>query len=137
MANPPVLAGDGPAILDDAILWRRINPEWWVLDVATGQYRLSSAAFQNLRDENKKDTNAMSVGVAAEIQGGTATFLQGHDGYGIAAFTAGHTRHECKQIVSRAPEAGQPWHAHVIGKKTGSVQKCLRSGSKVVVEPKH
>lgn len=77
----------------------------------------------------------MSVGLADEIEGGTGTFLSGHQGYGVAALTTRRTRHQCKQAVARAPEAGQPWHAHVIGKKTGSVQKCLRDGSTIIIEP--
>jgi len=89
-----------------------------------------------MRDENKNDTNAMSVGLAEEIAGGTDTFLRGHDGYGIAAIPAGHARNACRQAIARAPETGQPWHAHVIGKKTGSVQKCLRDASVIVVEPR-
>jgi hypothetical protein len=132
LANPPLPPGDDASILDTAILWRRISPEWWVLDKATGSYRLSSAAFQN-----KKDTNAMSVGLADEIQG-IAGFIGEFDGYGIAAFTAGLARQDCEQLVARAPEPQQPsWHTHVIGKKTSSVKKCLRDGCQMVVEPKH
>lgn len=79
----------------------------------------------------------MSVGLSAEIEGPDA-FIAGHDGYGVAAFTAGHVRHACHQSVARAPESGQAsWHTHVIGKKSGSVQKCLRDGCQMVVEPKH
>lgn len=76
----------------------------------------------------------MSVGLADEMPG-TEALLKGYDGYGVAAFTAGHARHMCAQAVSRAPEPERPWHAHVIGRKTGGVTKRLRDGSTVVVIP--
>lgn len=77
----------------------------------------------------------MSVGLADEMDG-TDVLLKGFEGYGVAVFTAGHAR-QCRQAVSRAPEPGQPWHAHVIGdKRKRSVKKCLLSGSAVVIEPK-
>ena len=78
----------------------------------------------------------MSVGLAGEMAG-VEVFLAGHDGYGVAALTAGHARQLCSQGVARAPEPDQPWHAHVIGKKSGGVRNRLRNGSTVVVEPKH
>lgn len=76
----------------------------------------------------------MSVGLAAEMPG-TEVLLEGYDGYGVAAFTAGHARRVCAQAVARAPVLERPWHAHVIGRKTGSVTKRLRDGSTVVVIP--
>jgi hypothetical protein len=131
LGHPPVPAGDDRTIPDTAILWRRISPEWWQRDPSTGEYRLTSAAFQNYRN-----SNAMSVGIADEIDGREETFLKGHEGYGIAAFKAGSARADCNQTVTRAPENEQPWHAHVLGKKTGSVQKCLKSASTIVVTPR-
>lgn len=131
METPLLPDGDDATIPDSATLWRRIFPGWWVLDQNTGQRRLSSAAF-----ENYPNTNTMSVGIADEMDG-PEVLLKGYDGYGIAAFTAGHARRQCRQAVARAPEPDQPWHAHVIGdKKKRSVRKCLLDGHTVVVEPR-
>lgn len=76
----------------------------------------------------------MSVGLASEMPG-TGALLEGYEGYGVAAFTAGHARDICGQAVARAPVPERPWHAHVIGRKTGSVTKRLRDGSTMIVIP--
>lgn len=62
--------------------------------------------------------------------------LQGHDGYGIAAFTASYARQTCRLSVARDGEPDQPWHAHVIGKKTDGVRRCLRKGCTILVTPR-
>ncbi|MGH8589600.1 MAG: hypothetical protein ACREXX_09800 [Gammaproteobacteria bacterium] len=129
MANPPLPPGDDPTIPDTATLWRRIHPDWWVFDKKTGNRRLSTAAF-----DNAPDGSPMLVGLADEMPG-TEALLSGYESYGVAAFTAGHARHMCAQAVARAPVPDRPWHAHVIGRKTGSVTKRLRDGSAVVVIP--
>ena len=56
------------------------------------------------------------MAIAEEISG-TDAFLKGYVGNGIAAFTAGYARHTCHLAVARDPVPGEPWHAHVIGKK--------------------
>jgi hypothetical protein len=129
LAIPPLPPGDDPTIPDTATLWRRIHPDWWILDAKTGSPRLSTAAF-----DDAPDGSPMSVGLADEMLG-TEVLLEGYNGYGVAGFTAAHARHICAQAVSRAPEPGRPWHAHVIGKKTRGVAKRLRDGSIVVVIP--
>lgn len=116
---------DDPDISNDALLWRRISPEWWVYDANAGAMRVSSQAFQNL------DGLAMSVGLAAECS--EEQFLGGHGGYGIAELTAGAARH-CRQGVVRHPTEAEPWHAHVVGDKKKK-KKCLRAASVVLVEP--
>ncbi|MGH9202193.1 MAG: hypothetical protein ACRD2A_13270, partial [Vicinamibacterales bacterium] len=82
MANPPLPPGDDRTIPDAATLWRRIHPDWWVLDKKTGNRRLSTAAF-----DNAPDGSPMSVGLADEMPG-TEALLAGYEGYGVAAFTA-------------------------------------------------
>lgn len=124
MANPPP---DNPAIPDAAELWRRIVPAWWVADRNTGQRRLSTQAFENLEDLS------LSVTIAAECAG-RHVLLNGHDGYGLAALSAGHAR-SCKQGIQRAPTENDPAHAHIIGEKPRSVRKCLLGGTSMLVEP--
>jgi hypothetical protein len=126
--------GDDASIADEATLWRRIHPDSWQLNPDTGEYRLTSGAFQNY-----PKTNSMSVGLAAEMEG-PEVILKGHDGYGVAAFTAGHARHLCNQAVARDPEPGQPWHALVIGEKnkpkSSPAKRCLRDGCTIIIKPK-
>ena len=131
MANPPLPPGDDLTIPDEALLWRRIPPIWWIKDPGTGQYRLTSEAFDDARDKTP-----LSVAIAAEVVGGTETFLKGYAGNGIAEFTAGYARHTCGFAVARDPVEGEPWHAHVIGTKKKRLRKLLRDGCTMVVTPK-
>ena len=132
MAHPPLPpTGDDPNIPDGTALWRRIPPIWWLKDPGTGQYRLTSEAF-----DDSRDNTPMSVAIAAEVVGGAETFLKGFVGNGIAAFTAGYARHTCGFAVSRDPVEGEPWHAHVIGNKKPKLRKLLSKGCTMVVTPK-
>ena len=60
---PGVSYVDDPAILSDAILWRRIHPKWVVLDTNRGGVRVSSAAF-----DDSPDGSAMSVLLADAVE---------------------------------------------------------------------
>ena len=126
--------GCGPEPDDDltihnpAELWRRIFPDWWVLDKNLGEFRLSTQAF-----ENSKDGTPMSVTIAAECPGQNH-MLSRFKGYGLASFTAAHVR-KCGQTLQRDPAPEDPAHAYVVGKKTGSVKKCLLRGTTIVVIP--
>jgi hypothetical protein len=119
---------DDHTIANAAELWRRIFPDWWIPDYNTGTRRLSTAAFQDAPDRTP-----MSVAIAAECAG-PEELLSDYDGYGLAAFTAGSAR-ACRQGVVRAPTKELPAHAHVVGKKTTGVKKCLREAADVRIEP--
>ena len=126
----------GPPDLDDDLsignkedLWRRIFPRWWVHDANLGGKRLSTAAFE----DSKNPHSPMSVTIASECAS-PDVLLAGHDGYGLAVFTAGDAR-DCRQKVARTPTEDDPAHASVIGKKTGSVKNCLRRVARVLKEP--
>lgn len=121
--GPPA---DDLDIVDEVVLWRRIIPEWYVPDQNTGGYRITSQAFQNY-----PGTSNMSVGIADECDG-EEDFLANHDGYGIAAITAGLCR-DCDQVIVRDP-VEHPAHCHVVGDKKKK-KKCLRAGATIVVEP--
>ena len=133
MSHPPLPPGDDPTIPDEALLWRRIPPlsTWWQKNPVDGEYYLTSAAFDDPNDETP-----MSVAIASLVPGGPQTFLTGFPGNGIAQFTAGYARHTCGFAVARDPVEGEPWHAHVIGKKKARLRKLLRDGCDVIVKPR-
>jgi hypothetical protein len=117
---------DDLAIVNETVLWRRISPEWYVPDKNTGAYRITSQAFQNY-----PGTLNMSVCIAHECVS-TDDLLTGHNGYGVAALTAGRCR-DCDQGVIRHP-VEHPAHCHVVGDKRKK-KKCLQKGATIVVEP--
>lgn len=124
-----VQPADDLAIVDDTVLWRRIRPDWYVLDENTGRRRVTSKAFQNM-----PGTDNMSVCIADECQGHD-DFLQGLADYGIAELTAGHCR-LCTQIIVRARGAAEhPAHCHVVGNKNNKKKRCLRDAATMVVDP--
>jgi hypothetical protein len=123
---------DDPAILDEADLWRRIPPKHFVKDDNLGQVRPSSAAF-----ENHPNGSPMSVVLADAVIASSRApdaVLTGHEGFALAAITAGLAR-ECEQGIAREPLPDEPAHAVVFGKKTNSVKKRLAKGSRWVVPP--
>jgi len=126
MADPQ--PADDVSVTNEADLWRRSHPKWWVPDENTGGRRITSEAFQD--DPNGA---AMSVTIASEVTG-PEVLLAGHPGYGVAGLIAGWVR-SCGQIIVRQPEAGNPGHAHVVGDKPKGVRKRLRNGASIVVPP--
>jgi hypothetical protein len=119
---------DDPTISDDAELWRRVPPDFYIHDERLGHRRPSSGAF-----DNHRDGSPMSAVLAAESRGVEAV-LAGHEGYGLVAITAGLAR-ACGQGVVRAPLPDEPAHAHVVGPKTNSVKKRLAREARSIVEP--
>jgi hypothetical protein len=119
---------DDPTIPDETILWRRIPPRWFHRDESLGRLRPAKAAF-----DDDPDGSPMSVVIADESRG-QAAVLAGHEGYGLAAFTA-HLARECRLRIARAPTDDEPAHAVVVGRKTDSVRRRLARGSDWVVLP--
>lgn len=120
---------DDSTIPDDAKLWRRIPPRWFHHDESLGRSRPAKAAF-----DDDPDGSPMSVVIAAEALGPDAV-LAGHEGYALAAFTAGLAR-ACGLQITRAPTEDQPAHALAAGRKTDSVRRRLARGSQWVVPPR-
>ena len=60
--------------------------------------------------------------------------LRGHEGFALAAITAGLAR-LCHQAVVRDPKEDEPAHGLVIGKKTEFVSRCFAKGSRWIVPP--
>lgn len=125
---------DDPSIADDEVLLRRITPSWVEYNAANPlQSRITSQAFQNYRD-----TDTMSIHILSVLHANgqdVASILAGHEGYGVAAITAGHFR-SCGQGVVRAPTAAEPAHGHVVGpKKQSGVRRKIGEGAALLVAP--
>lgn len=120
---------DDPTIADDALLWRRIRPDWIVVDENTGRYRPSSQSFHDSRGGHP-----MSVYLAETAQR-PEVVLAGHGGYGLAGFTAGLAG-QMAQAVVRDPTPTELSHALVAGRKAGAVSRRFALESVWVVEPR-
>jgi hypothetical protein len=123
---------DDPTITDDTDLWRRIPPQWFVLDENRGGIRPASAAF-----DDDPDGGHMSVFLATvmlELGRGPQDALAGHPGFALAAITAAVAR-AAGQAIVRRPTPEEPAHAEVVGRKTGSVKKALYRAARWVVPP--
>jgi hypothetical protein len=118
---------DDPTIPDEAELWRRI-PHWHVhFDVRLNRLRPASAAFDDDPDSD------MSVVLADETPGPDAV-LAGHQGFALAAITAGLAR-ACGLGVVRDPLPDNPAHAVVFGPKTNAVIRRLARQATWVIAP--
>ncbi len=132
MPQPQTPYIDDPTIGNDAPLWRRVPPRHFVFDDNLGNWRPSTAAF-----EDHPDGSPMSVVLGQEILDGGRTadsVLEGHDGFGLVSFLAELARAEGQGIV-RKPLAEEPAHAEVFGKKTRAVKKAFAKNCKWVVSP--
>lgn len=122
---------DDPAIEDDAALWRRVPPQWVVLDENTGEFRPSSAAF---RDSNSG--SPMSI-LIEEIVRATnrvaADVLIAYASHSLCTFSAGTARSLNQGIATRPEVLGEPAHGFVVGRKTGSVRTKFSKASRWVI----
>jgi hypothetical protein len=123
---------DDPTIHDEAELWRRIPPWHFVKDENVGQVRPSKAAFDN--HQNGSPMSVVLADVVTESGRDPSAVLAGHEGFALAAITAGLAR-QCEQGVARGPLSDEPAHAVVFGKKTDGVKKRLARGSRWIVPP--
>jgi hypothetical protein len=123
---------DNASIHDEAALWRRVPPWPFIYDENLARWRPSSAAFAD-----DPDGHPMSV-VLAEVVAAAgrvpAQILLGHDGFALAAITAGLARGSGQGVV-RDPPWDEPAHALVIGPKTKAVQRRLAKAAVWVVPP--
>ena len=126
-------AADDLTIPDSAILWRRVRYDQTSFDHDQRRLRPSSKAFQDVEQGGVK---ALSV-FLAEIEhaaGHTAgDILRNHPDFGLVAVTAGVMR-ACGLTIVRNPTQENPGHAHVVGKKTGSVRSKIAKSAQWVVE---
>ena len=120
----PDVVEDDPLIPDTARLWRRIAPWQWVSDdAAAGGFRPSSSIF---------DDPELSVVLVDECS--LEILLAGHEGFGVAEFTAGEVRERGWGLV-RAPDDKLPGHCHVLGKKRRTLNGKFAKTCRVVRAP--
>lgn len=123
---------DDPTIPDEAELWRRIHPKQWDRDENLGRVRPVSGAF-----DDPSDGSPMSVDLAEvhiQMGHGPEAALASHEGFALAAITAGLAR-ECGLGVARQPLPENPAHAVVFGKKTPKTRRRLAKEARWVVPP--
>ena len=123
---------DDTTIANKSHLWRRIHPKWVVWDQNVREKRVTSAAFQDSVDGSPM--SVLLADVVRETGRNAGHILAGFDEYALARITAGHAR-DCCQGVSRAPLPDELAHAHVFGRKTGSVRGYLRRHAEWVIPP--
>ena len=123
---------DDLTISNEADLWGRIPPKWYVWDDNIGRLRPTSQSFQDNKDKTPMSVSladiANSLGKAPE------SLLIGHEGYALVAITAGLAR-DCNQGIMRKPLIHDQAHAEVFGKKTGLVKDRFAKGSRWVIQP--
>lgn len=123
---------DDMSIPDEASLWCRVPPRHFVHDDNLGRVRPSKAAFDD--HPNGSPMSVVLADVVIESGRRPTDILAGHDGFALAAITAGLVRSK-QQGIARNPLPAEPAHALVFGRKTGSVKKALAKGSQWVIEP--
>lgn len=112
---------DDPNVADDAVLWRRVRPDWVIRDENVGEFRPSSAAFQN-----SSDGSPMSVLIEMIVKSTNRTaadILNGYFEYSLCSFTAGLARELGQQVATRPEDLNEPAHGFVVGKRQRASRK--------------
>lgn len=128
------LADDG-SIPDDAVLWRRVHPDFWIFDENTGTDGVTSQAFT---DNPGDGVVGMSVRVASMVLAAgleVESILVGKEAFGVVALTAGLLRRD-KQILVQDPKPEGPGHYDVVGDKPKGVKRRWAKGCQWVRKPK-
>lgn len=139
MAEVGINRRDDPTIPNAEDLYRRVVTAWIVPDQAAGRNRLSSAAFDDSRNEISVDLSSMispeeSLRLGLRFGGGPLR--------GLVAVTAGQAR-DLDQVVVRDPIPedpawslpGNPAHSLICGKQTKSIKKRLAAQARWVYPP--
>jgi hypothetical protein len=113
---------DDGSITNDARLLRRIRPDQIVDDDNLGGRRPSSAAFK----APELSVDAEPLLIAADLNWKFS--LQGHQGYSLAQFAAGHARAVQLPVIHRPLPANNA-HTEVHGKKTKGIANHLLAGT--------
>ena len=123
---------DDATISNNALLWRRIPPTWWVRDENLGRIRPTSQAFDDSRDGTPM--SVLLAEIVARSGRSPIDVLVGHGGFALAAVTSGLAR-DCNQGIARDPQPQETAHAVVFGQKTGAVKSRLAKNSTWVIPP--
>ena len=119
---------DDRSIPNDAILFRRIPPNW-LADGEGGRKRVSSAAYKHFE-------LSVLIELLMRVAGRSAgDGLRGYPDHYLVSITAGLAR-ELNQIVAKDTcPPNDPAHGLVIGKKTDSIANRLARQSAWVIPP--
>lgn len=114
-----------------SVVYRRINPSWWV-PTDDGGRRITSQAFQD-----SGSYMSVALGVLLEEQGiEPAVVVEGFDGFGLAQLGVDFVRGLGLGVTVEVDEANtEPWHGGVHGKKTGAIRTSLAGHALLVIEP--
>jgi|SRR3954452_2713960 hypothetical protein len=123
---------DDPAVEDDALLWRRVRPDWVIMDENTGRHRVSTAAFH----DGTKPPSPMSTLIERIVRATQRTaedVLRDYQGYSLCYFSAGLARSLGQLVATKPEEPSEPAHAFIVGPKPHSIQKRLSRASEWVI----
>ena len=102
------------------------------LDENLGRLRPSSAAFED--DEDGEPMSVYRQDVIESEGGGPQRVMIGHEGYALAALTAGQVRSK-HQTVFPAPLPEESSHAKVCGPKTTATRRWFSRQASWVIPP--
>jgi hypothetical protein len=115
-------------IPDECGLLRRITPNQIVHDANLGRRRLSSGAFRDRQLSVDAECLLATAGLDWRFS------LRHYPQFFLIRLRAGHARQH-GQSVEHRPQADNEFHAEVIGQKSGSVCKALRTAAEWVTKP--
>lgn len=129
---------DPSSVADDHRLLRRIPPILFLNDANTGEYRPSSAAFDNDAEGGPMSTyhepTVLGLGLPIEAP------LIDHEGYGLASLEAGALRSLQQRVALQPDDSGHPCdpaHCAVAGSKNGKRRSKIRALATILVYPPH
>jgi hypothetical protein len=115
-------------IPDNCGLLRRVTPSQIIPDKNLGRRRLSSGAFRDRRLSVDAECLLAAAGLDCSFS------LSQHPNFFLVRFNAGFAR-SLGQVVEHTPQADNPYHAEVVGQKSGSVCHALRDAAEWVRKP--
>jgi len=121
---------DDPTVADGADLLRRIPPNHVIYDENLKQHRPSSQAFRDDRDGDPMSVYLSPVLVSENRE--LSAVLTGHQGFALAAVTAGLAR-SLSQTVHPDPIPEESSHAVVCGDKESGSRRVARTLAKAAV----
>jgi hypothetical protein len=77
---------DDPSIPDDALLWRRVGAEFWIVDANLGRDRPSSNAFEDIPWKGREGVFGMSLYIESEVVAAGRSLddiLLGYEAHGV------------------------------------------------------
>ena len=119
---------DDPAIADDEILLRRLQPDW-IVPGDSGRMRIASAAFKH------EELSILFRSLLSQQRRSDSDALRDHPDNSLCSFTAGLARDLGQGVVYDTQPPHDPAHGLVIGKKRKSVANRLAREASWVIPP--